>query len=42
MITSWTRSRAPSTTVHGSWFVYAVWPLIAIALAVFAVRRRDV
>ncbi|MER6306688.1 ABC transporter permease [Streptomyces sp. NPDC001657] len=31
-----------SATVPGSWIVYALWPLITIALAVFVVRRRDV
>ncbi|MFJ3876730.1 hypothetical protein ACIPW5_04645 [Streptomyces sp. NPDC090077] len=29
-------------TVPGSWTVYALWPLIAVALAVLVVRRRDV
>ncbi|MFD9353441.1 ABC transporter permease subunit [Streptomyces sp. NPDC060031] len=29
-------------TVSGSWCAYALWPLIAIALAVVVVRRRDV
>ncbi|MET8748897.1 ABC transporter permease [Streptomyces sp. NPDC004667] len=29
-------------TVPGSWAVYAVWPLVAVALAVAVVRRRDV
>ncbi|MEV7833043.1 ABC transporter permease [Streptomyces subrutilus] len=31
-----------TATVPGSWIVYAVWPLIAVALAVAVVRRRDV
>jgi hypothetical protein len=30
------------TTFAGSWVVYAVWPAIAIAAALIAVRRRDV
>ncbi|QGV81918.1 ABC transporter permease [Streptomyces ficellus] len=29
-------------TVPGSWLVYALWPLAAVALAVVVVRRRDV
>ncbi|MEZ0068254.1 ABC-2 type transport system permease protein [Streptacidiphilus sp. MAP12-20] len=29
-------------TVPGSWTVYLLWPLIAVALAVWAVRKRDV
>ncbi|GAA2304079.1 ABC transporter permease [Streptomyces kunmingensis] len=29
-------------TVAGAWAVFAVWPLIAVALALFVVRRRDV
>ncbi|MEV7088725.1 ABC transporter permease [Streptomyces sp. NPDC093085] len=29
-------------TVPGSWAVYALWPLLTIALAVLVVRRRDV
>jgi ABC-2 type transport system permease protein len=29
-------------TFAGSWVVYAVWPLVAIVLALVAVRRRDV
>ncbi|GGR11133.1 ABC transporter permease [Streptomyces netropsis] len=29
-------------TVSGSWAVYALWPLIAVALAVVVVRHRDV
>jgi hypothetical protein len=29
-------------TVPGSWIVYALWPLIAVALAVAVVRHRDV
>ncbi|MER0483722.1 hypothetical protein ABR737_36215 [Streptomyces sp. Edi2] len=31
-----------TATVPGSWIVYALWPLITVALAVFVVRRRDV
>ncbi|MFE9452174.1 ABC transporter permease [Streptomyces sp. NPDC006739] len=31
-----------SATVHGSWTVYLLWPLIAVVLAVLVVRRRDV
>ncbi|MCX4695086.1 ABC transporter permease [Streptomyces sp. NBC_01408] len=31
-----------TATVPGSWIVYALWPLIAVALAVVVVRRRDV
>lgn len=31
-----------TATVPGSWLVYALWPLITVALAVFVVRRRDV
>ncbi|MGW2815957.1 ABC transporter permease [Streptomyces sp. NPDC001415] len=31
-----------TATVPGSWIVYALWPLVTLALAVFAVRRRDV
>jgi ABC-type transport system involved in multi-copper enzyme maturation permease subunit len=39
--------RHPSTapalpTTTGSWIVFAVWPLVAVVLAVFVVRRRDV
>ncbi|MEU4356795.1 ABC transporter permease [Streptomyces virginiae] len=29
-------------TVPGSWIVYALWPLITVALAVLVIRRRDV
>ncbi|MFD3561703.1 ABC transporter permease [Streptomyces sp. NPDC058686] len=29
-------------TVGGSWTVYVLWPLVALALALFVVRRRDV
>lgn len=32
---------APAT-VTGSWFVYAAWPVIAMAVALAVVRRRDV
>ncbi|MDV9190284.1 ABC transporter permease [Streptomyces sp. SR27] len=35
-------SLAYSASVPGSWTVYALWPLIAVALAVVVVRRRDV
>ncbi|NEA70438.1 ABC transporter permease subunit [Streptomyces sp. SID13588] len=35
-------SLAYSATVPGSWTVYALWPLIAVVLAVTAVRHRDV
>ncbi|WP_073947536.1 hypothetical protein [Streptomyces kebangsaanensis] len=31
-----------TATVSGSWLVYALWPLITVALAVLVVRRRDV
>ncbi|WP_031154409.1 ABC transporter permease [Streptomyces xanthophaeus] len=31
-----------TATVPGSWTVYALWPLIAVALAALVVRRRDV
>ncbi|GHG62982.1 ABC transporter permease [Streptomyces griseocarneus] len=31
-----------TATVPGSWIVYALWPLITVALAVLVVRRRDV
>ncbi|MEV7728695.1 ABC transporter permease [Streptomyces sp. NPDC087917] len=31
-----------TATVSGSWIVYALWPLITLALAVLVVRRRDV
>ncbi|THA50631.1 ABC transporter permease [Streptomyces sp. A1136] len=31
-----------SATVPGSWGVYALWPLVTLALAVLVVRRRDV
>ncbi|MEV7617604.1 ABC transporter permease [Streptomyces sp. NPDC089799] len=31
-----------TATVPGSWIVYALWPLVAVALAVLIVRRRDV
>ncbi|MEV6399743.1 ABC transporter permease [Streptomyces sp. NPDC051907] len=33
---------AYTATVPGSWAVYVVWPLVAVALAVVVVRRRDV
>ncbi|MBT2384389.1 ABC transporter permease [Streptomyces sp. ISL-11] len=32
----------PHASIPASWLVYAVWPLVAIALAVVVVRRRDV
>ncbi|MDX6346457.1 MAG: type transport system permease protein [Streptomyces sp.] len=35
-------SLAYSATVPGSWAVYALWPLIALVLAVVVVRHRDV
>ncbi|MBC2876967.1 MULTISPECIES: hypothetical protein [Streptomyces] len=35
-------SLAYSATVPGSWAVYVLWPLTTVALAVLAVRRRDV
>ncbi|WP_326647652.1 MULTISPECIES: hypothetical protein [unclassified Streptomyces] len=35
-------SLAYTATVPGSWIVYTLWPLIAVALAVVVVRRRDV
>ncbi|MDJ0347422.1 ABC transporter permease [Streptomyces sp. H10-C2] len=35
-------SLAYSATVPGSWAVYALWPLIAVVLAVVVVRHRDV
>ncbi|MFE4368143.1 ABC transporter permease [Streptomyces sp. NPDC056835] len=31
-----------TATVPGSWIVYALWPLITIAIAVVVVRHRDV
>ncbi|MER5361861.1 ABC transporter permease [Streptomyces sp. NPDC002785] len=31
-----------TATVPGSWIVYALWPLIAVALAAVVVRHRDV
>ncbi|GEB61089.1 ABC transporter permease [Streptomyces gardneri] len=31
-----------TATVPGSWLVYVLWPLTAVALAVLVVRRRDV
>ncbi|MFD7336796.1 ABC transporter permease [Streptomyces violascens] len=49
---SWTRlvqtwepnpgSLGYTATLPGSWIVYALWPLTAVALAVLVVRRRDV
>ncbi len=35
-------SLAHTATVPGCWIVYALWPLITVALAVLVVRRRDV
>ncbi|MFE2725882.1 ABC transporter permease [Kitasatospora sp. NPDC059327] len=35
-------SLAYTATVPGCWLVYALWPLVTIALAVLVVRRRDV
>ncbi|MFJ1546097.1 ABC transporter permease [Streptomyces sp. NPDC088246] len=35
-------SLAYTAGVPGSWAVYALWPLIAVALAVIVVRHRDV
>lgn len=35
-------SNTLSATVSGSWIVYALWPLIAVALATLLTRRRDV
>ncbi|MEV4442010.1 ABC transporter permease, partial [Streptomyces sp. NPDC049577] len=35
-------SLAYTATVPGCWIVYALWPLITVALAVLVVRRRDV
>ncbi|WP_328972624.1 hypothetical protein [Streptomyces sp. NBC_00239] len=31
-----------TAAVPGSWTVYALWPLIAVALAVLVVRHREV
>ncbi|MBT1188779.1 ABC transporter permease [Streptomyces sp. CJ_13] len=31
-----------TATIPGSWLVYALWPLIAITLAVLVAKRRDV
>ncbi|MCY0944956.1 ABC transporter permease [Streptomyces antarcticus] len=31
-----------TATLPGSWIVYALWPLVAVALAVIVVRHRDV
>jgi ABC-2 type transport system permease protein len=36
------RSAPALPTTTGSWIVFAVWPLVALALAVVVVRRRDV
>ncbi|MFE2633860.1 hypothetical protein ACFXKX_31945 [Streptomyces scopuliridis] len=35
-------SLAYTATVPGSWIVYVLWPLTAVALAVAVVRHRDV
>jgi ABC-2 type transport system permease protein len=35
-------SLAYTATVPGSWIVYALWPMIAVVLAVVVVRHRDV
>ncbi|MFG2825717.1 ABC transporter permease [Kitasatospora sp. NPDC048365] len=35
-------SLAHTATVPGSWTVYLLWPLVAVALAVHTVRHRDV
>ncbi|MFI2370338.1 hypothetical protein [Streptomyces sp. NPDC018833] len=35
-------SAIATAAVPGSGIVYALWPLIAVALAVAVVRRRDV
>ncbi|WP_328302002.1 hypothetical protein OG389_31615 [Streptomyces sp. NBC_00435] len=45
LVQSWEpdpHSLAYDATVPGSWTVYVLWPLIAVALAVVLVRRRDV
>ncbi|MFE4537650.1 ABC transporter permease [Streptomyces scopuliridis] len=45
LVQSWPpdpESLAYTATVPGSWIVYALWPLIAVALAVAVVRHRDV
>ncbi|MEV6055971.1 ABC transporter permease [Streptomyces sp. NPDC052107] len=52
VVTAWRRlvqnwepepgSRMFSATVPGSWTVYALWPLIAVVVAVLVVRKRDV
>ncbi|WP_369394222.1 ABC transporter permease [Streptomyces sp. CG1] len=52
VVTAWKRlvqnwqpdpgSRMFAATVSGSWTVYALWPLIAVAVAVLVVRNRDV
>jgi ABC-type transport system involved in multi-copper enzyme maturation permease subunit len=41
----WSAPRQPGfypATITGSWLVYLVWPVVAVALAVWIVRRRDV
>ncbi|WP_052442587.1 ABC transporter permease subunit [Streptacidiphilus neutrinimicus] len=41
----WTASERPGfypATITGSWLDYLVWPLAAVLLAVWVVRRRDV
>ncbi|MFF3559318.1 ABC transporter permease [Streptomyces sp. NPDC002574] len=35
-------SHMVTATVPGSWLVYGLWPVIAVAVAVAVVRRRDV
>ncbi|MFJ2738868.1 ABC transporter permease subunit [Streptomyces sp. NPDC087440] len=35
-------SLVPLGSVPGSWIAYVLWPLVAVALAVVVVRRRDV
>jgi hypothetical protein len=45
LVQSWApdpHSPAYDATVPGSWAVYVLWPLIAVALAVAVVRHRDV
>ncbi|MFJ2591257.1 ABC transporter permease [Streptomyces sp. NPDC087538] len=45
LVQSWApdpHSLAYDATVPGSWAVYVLWPLIAVALAVVVVRHRDV
>ncbi|MFA7767822.1 ABC transporter permease [Streptomyces sp. NRRL S-448] len=45
LVQSWEpdpQSLGYTATVPGSWIVYALWPLITVALAVLLIRRRDV